>query len=176
MRATIWGMCVCFLMAAVMSPVSACDADANRQAALAPTLASYSSPDERFDAQHAVRKINEIRRQAGLHALTMNLELSIAAQQHAADLARRDDISHYGADGSTPVTRVAATGYDAVETGENVATGQRHLEDVLAGWLESESHRATLLSRNALDIGLALVYDPDTTYRTFWTMVVAEPF
>lgn len=175
MRATVWAFCVCVLTVAAMSPVAACDLG-EPHGALAPTLASYASPADRFDVQIAVGRINDLRREAGLPALRLSRELSDAAQHHAVDLARRDDISHYGADGSTPVTRVARTGYDAVQTGENIATGQRSLDEVLVGWMNSETHRDTLLSRNAVDIGLALVYDPNTTYRTFWTMVVAEPF
>jgi len=92
------------------------------------------------------------------------------------DLARLDDVSHYGTDGSSPVDRVFKAGYSGVMTGENVSAGQRDLDEVLDGWLKSSSHRKTLLMKEAQHVGVALAYDPKTTYRTFWTLVIAEPF
>lgn len=136
----------------------------------------YTPPADRLDPQIALARINQVRAAAGLRPLTLDPSLAEAAKAHAADLAARDAISHYGRDGSTPDKRVAATGYDAVITGENVATGQRDFDEVLDGWLDSESHRRTLLLPEAVHTGLALVYNPKASYRTFWTMVVAEPF
>ncbi len=136
----------------------------------------YQPPSSRLDPYAALSKINELRVANGVRPLALDPLLAEAAHAHAADLAKRDAISHYGANGSTPVTRVAATGYDAVLTGENVATGYRHFDEVLDGWLHSPSHRKTLLLPDAAHVGLALVYDRSASSRTFWTMVVAEPF
>lgn len=140
------------------------------------THASYVPPSDRLDPFAALEKINALRAAEGLGPVALDPLLTRAAAVQAEDLAARDDISHFGADGSNPVTRVAATGYDAMLVGENVSTGQRDLDEVLAGWMHSESHRKTLMMPEALHVGLALVYDPKTSYRTFWTMVIAEPF
>lgn len=137
---------------------------------------AYVAPGDRLDPYAALDKINRFRAARGASPLAFDAALATAAHAHAADLAARDTISHYGADGSTPVDRVSAAGYDAIVTGENVATGQRRFEEVLDGWIESDGHRKTLLHPTAVHVGLALVYNPEASSRTFWTMVVAEPF
>ena len=171
----VWAIVIITLAASATTRTMACDA--RPQQTVTPILAaSYQSPAQRFDVAAAVVAINDIRRREGVSPLSLSEELMIAAEAYSRELSHRDELSHYGADGSTPMTRVAATGYDAVLTGENLASGQRKFDDVLSGWLSSPSHRRTLLQENVSDIGLALAYDPDTAYRTFWTMVVAEPF
>ena len=182
MRAFLWGIFLVAAMAGNASLVLASDESDTRTAtAISPVKASftpahYIPPGNRLDPQAALEKINALRQAHGAAPLTLDPALNQAAVIHAEDLASRDAISHYGRDGSTPVTRVAATGYDAVLTGENVATGQRRFDDVLDGWFHSDSHRTTLLLPDAVHVGLALVYNPDSSSRTFWTMVVAEPF
>ena len=138
--------------------------------------AAFTAPSERLDVREAVKKINAIRKSKGLRAVKVDPALMTAALVHAKDLARIDDVSHYGTDGSSPVDRVSRAGYSGVMTGENVSAGQRDLDEVLEGWLNSRSHRKTLLMREARHMGVALAYDPDTTFRTFWTLVLAEPF
>lgn len=140
------------------------------------TLAIPPHGNQRLQPERALAAINAVRAQNGLTPLSLDPTLTRAAYDHARELAARDDISHYGVNGSTPVTRVAAAGYSAVTTGENLAIGQRRFDDVLEGWLASPSHRRTIMQETVQHAGLALVEDPDTTYRTFWAMVVAEPF
>ena len=171
----LWAIVIVVLATAPNSWVMACDAP-HQQTVTPIQAASYQSPAQRFDIAAAVAAINDVRRREGVNPLSLSQELTIAAEAYSRELAHRNELSHYGADGSTPVTRVAATGYDAIMTGENLASGQRQFDDVLSGWLASPSHRRTLLQEDVSDIGLALAYDPDTMYRTFWTMVVAEPF
>ncbi len=179
MRAAFWGFAIVCAMAAAASPLSAEEASNTGAVGVQPASyisPSYTAPSKRLDPEIALQKINAFRAASGLPALVLDPALTQAASAHAADLAARDAISHYGADGSTPVTRVASTGYDAIVTGENVATGQRHFDEVLDGWIDSESHRKTLLAPTVIHAGLALVYNPKASSRTFWTMVVAEPF
>ena len=135
-----------------------------------------AAANQRLKPVEALEAINRVRAEAGLAPLSLDASLTRAAYAHAEELARRDDISHYGVNGSTPVTRVAATGYSAVTTGENLAIGQRRFEDVLDMWLASPSPRETLMQGSVKHAGRALVEDASTTYRTFWAMVVAEPF
>jgi uncharacterized protein YkwD len=57
-------------------------------------------------------------------------------------------------------------------TAENVGTGQRSLSEVFKGWQQSPGHNANLLLSDAREMGIALVVDPDTEYKTFWTLVL----
>jgi uncharacterized protein YkwD len=116
--------------------------------------------------------INQYRHEKGLKPLKLNAELTDAAKEHSRDLAKWDRISHYGSDGSNPWDRVKRTGYKPRLAAENVGTGQVSFEEVLRGWKESPGHNKNLLLSDARDMGLALVQDPKTEFKSFWTLVI----
>lgn len=129
----------------------------------------------RLDAEHARQLINEYRKKHGLKPLRLSPELTNAAKAHSRDLARWDRISHYGSDGSNPWDRVKRSGYDARLAAENVGTGQASFEEVLKGWKASPGHNKNLLMADAEHMGIALVQDPKTEFKTFWTLVLGAP-
>ena len=102
----------------------------------------------------------------------LNAALTEAAKLHSRDLAKWDRISHYGSDGSNPWDRVKRVGYKAKVAAENVGTGQASVEEVLKGWEASPGHNKNLLLRDAEHMGIALVQDPRTEFKTFWTLLV----
>lgn len=118
--------------------------------------------------------INAYRHTKGLKPLALNVELTNAAKAHARDLARWDRISHFGSDGSNPWDRVKRTGYNARVAAENVGTGQASFEEVLQGWKDSPSHNKNLLMRDANHMGVALVQDPKTEFKSFWALVLGS--
>jgi uncharacterized protein YkwD len=119
--------------------------------------------------------INTYRKKHGLKSLKLNAELTEAAKAHSRDLAKWDRISHYGSDGSNPWDRVKRTGYKARLTAENVGTGQINFNEVMKGWEESPGHNKNLLTPDGADMGIALVQDPHTEFKSFWTLVIASP-
>lgn len=119
--------------------------------------------------------INAYRKKYGLKPLKLNAELTEAAKAHSSDLAKWDRISHYGSDGSNPWDRVKRTGYRARLTAENVGTGQVNFNEVMKGWEESPGHNKNLLTPDATSMGIALVQDPHTEFKSFWTLVIAAP-
>ncbi len=127
------------------------------------------------DAAQALQLINAYRAQKGLKPLQLSAELEQAALAHSKDLAKSDRISHYGSDGSDTWDRVKRTGYEARLTAENVGTGQRSLGEVFRGWQNSPDHNANLLLADADEMGIAMVYAPDTQFKTFWTLVLGSP-
>jgi uncharacterized protein YkwD len=129
----------------------------------------------RLDPEKARELINAYRRQQRLKPLKLNIELTTAAKAHSKDLARWDRISHYGSDGSNPSDRVKRSGYDARLAAENVGTGQTTFEEVLKAWQASPGHNKNLLLRDAEHMGVALVQDSKTEFKTFWTLVVGAP-
>jgi uncharacterized protein YkwD len=137
---------------------------------------SYSPQRERLDVAAALQLVNAARAENGLGVLVLDNALSAAAASHAEDLARREIMSHYGEDGSSPYERVEASGYQAVSIGENVSVGQRSAAEAISAWLASAPHRRTLLMPEARDMGIALFEDPTSRFRTYWALVVAEPF
>lgn len=133
----------------------------------------YSSTS--LNAEMARDIINGYRKQHGLKPLKLNPELTEAAKAHSRDLAKFDRISHYGSDGSNPWDRVKRTGYKARLTAENVGTGQINFNEVMKGWEESPGHNKNLLTSDGVHMGIALVQDPHTEFKSFWTLVIASP-
>jgi len=123
----------------------------------------------------ALKIINDYRREQGLKPLALDAELTAAAKSHSRDLAKWDRISHYGSDGSNPWDRVKRTGYRARLAAENVGTGQIDFQEVMRGWKTSPGHNKNLLLADATHMGIALVQDPKTEFKSFWTLVIGAP-
>ncbi len=125
-----------------------------------------------LDVNRARDVINAYRKQNGLKPLTINTELTAAAKAHARDLAKWDRISHYGSDGSNPWDRVKRAGYNAKVAAENVGTGQVNFDEVFKGWQESPGHNRNLLMGDVDNMGIALVQEPKTEFKTFWVLAL----
>ena len=128
-----------------------------------------------LNAEMARDLINAYRKEKGLKALRLSPELTEAAKGHSRDLAKWDRISHYGSDGSNPWDRVKRAGYKARLAAENVGTGQVDFGEVMRGWKDSPGHNKNLLLPDADHMGIALVQDPKTEFKSFWTMVIGAP-
>jgi uncharacterized protein YkwD len=138
-------------------------------------LATRDYTATRLDAEKARDLVNSFRRQNGLRPLKLQPAITEAARSHARDLAKWDRISHFGSDGSNPWDRVKRAGYNARLAAENVGTGQVTIEEVMKGWEASPGHKKNLLLPEAEHMGIALVQDPKTEFKTFWTLVIASP-
>lgn len=126
----------------------------------------------RLNVEMARDIINQYRKDNGLKPLVISSELTAAAKSHSRDLAKWDRISHYGSDGSNPWDRVKRSGFKPRLAAENVGTGQSTFEEVMKGWKKSPGHNKNLLLSDARQMGLALVYDPKTEFKSFWTLVI----
>jgi len=133
-----------------------------------------TEPDA-LDYDKALSDLNAYRVSKGLTALVYNEKLNMASEVHARDIAAAGIISHTGTDGSGHGDRVQRQGYYFTIAGENVATGQLSWEDAFDGWKKSPGHNENLLRDDVSEFGLALVYEPTTTYSTYWAMLVAHP-
>ena len=139
------------------------------------TRAATDFEHARLNTEEALALINGYRKAHGLGTVKLHTKLVQAAKSHSSDLAKFDRISHFGSDGSNPWERVQRAGYSARLAAENVGTGQTSLEEVMKGWRESESHNKNLLLKGAKHMGIALVRDPKTQFKTFWTLVLGAP-
>lgn len=134
-----------------------------------------SSPPTPLDMNIALSDFNAYRAQMGLNPVKYSEKLNIASELHAADMAVGGDASHSGTDGSTHSERVKRQAYYFSIVAENVASGQKSWEKVFDAWQKSPGHNANLLLPDVTDFGVALVYDPDSAYQTYWAMLVATP-
>jgi uncharacterized protein YkwD len=138
-------------------------------------LAERDYTATRLDAERARDLVNAYRKEKGLRPLKLQPALTEAARAHSRDLAKWDRISHFGSDGSNPWDRVKRAGYHARLAAENVGTGQITIDEVMKGWKASPGHNKNLLLADAEHMGVALVQEPKTEFKTFWTLVIASP-
>jgi uncharacterized protein YkwD len=115
--------------------------------AAGPVTTVPSSPGVDLDASLATLLAlhNQERARASLPPLSPSPVLAAAAQRHAADMARRQWMSHRGADFSSPSRRVERAGYSFAAMGENVAAGQTTPEEAMRAWMHSPGHRHNVL-------------------------------
>ena len=107
---------------------------------------------------------------AGASALVWNNTLVLAAKGHSADMAQKNYFSHTSQDGRTAGQRITAAGYDWSTYGENIAAGQRTVEQVMNGWISSPGHCQNLMNPNFRDVAVACVRNDSAYYRLYWTM------
>jgi hypothetical protein len=113
--------------------------------------------------QDVVAAINNYRAQNGLPALKVNTLLIQAAQAHSIDMACNQSFTHNGSNGSTPASRVAATGYSASGVTENVYGSYPPLDGpgVVAWWATDQTdtrHKDNLLTTKYSEIGVGYAF------------------
>ncbi|KAI9016689.1 hypothetical protein DFJ74DRAFT_757670 [Hyaloraphidium curvatum] len=101
--------------------------------------------------------VNDARAKAGVAPLGFAPGLQEVAQRVAWDLYNTRTVSHFGSDGSNPLTRLAPLGYAKI--GENVAGGQTTIEWAMDSFMGSPGHRKTLLDPAFTCMGSAKVGD-----------------
>ncbi|RUM67736.1 MAG: hypothetical protein DSZ07_08190 [Sulfurovum sp.] len=115
-------------------------------------------------------------------ALTWNNELYASAYEHSNDLATSDTFSHDGSGTASDVTgsnngnvshfndRIRANGYtDYTLIGENIAGGLESIDLAVDAWLKSPAHCTNIMESEFKEIGVAVVANPDSIYKIYWT-------
>lgn len=107
--------------------------------------------------------------------LAFSTVLTAAASLHSLDMAERGRLGHDGSDGSVSGDRVTRAGYAWQGSGENVAAGQPDAAAVVAAWLSSPGHCATLMESKFTETGIAFALAPGKNPDVYWTQVFAAP-
>lgn len=100
--------------------------------------------------------VNTDRVSIGLPALTVNEQLTQAAQAKVKDMAEKNYFAHTSPDGKTPWNFIDEAGYSYHYAGENLAIRFTNTEDEHAAWMASPTHRANILSNKYLETGIAV--------------------
>jgi uncharacterized protein YkwD len=100
---------------------------------------------------------NQERKDADQRPLTLNAQLTKAAQAYAEYLAESGEFSHTAK--GTMRSRVKDAGYDPRAVGENIASGQTSAAEVVKEWLESKTHKENILREDFADVGFGLAID-----------------
>lgn len=115
-------------------------------------------------------EVNALRRKAGAPELRMNAALQKAAQAHAQDMLDRGFFAHKSPSNTTVRERATKAGYKWRNIGENIAEGQRSVDEVVQTWWDSPGHRRNMLEPKFREIGIGLVTGKtrDGEYRVIW--------
>lgn len=134
-------------------------------------------------AAQVLALINAERARGGCSALTTDQKLTAAAQSHSRDMASNNFFDHRGSTGSMVGDRVTAVSYSWRSVGENIAAGYGDAAEVVAGWMASPGHRASILNCAYVHTGIGYLHDPndgkladgDGPYYRYWTQVFGAP-
>jgi uncharacterized protein YkwD len=132
-------------------------------------LPSLAADQDTTSIARVLELTNLERSKAGIPALSLNGELSNAAQMYSTVLAESDCFAHTCGPVPDFGDRLTQAGYTGMAAaGENIAAGYRTPEDVIQGWMNSPGHRANLLSSSYTEIGIG-VATGGGKYGIFWT-------
>lgn len=124
--------------------------------------------------------LNAVRRKNGLGELERNEQLAEAATAHTMDMVERKYFAHVSPDGTGLTKWIRGTGYipesGGWKAGENIgwaARGAAQPARLVAGWMDSPTHRDNILDGDFVHIGLGVAHGvpekgakPGATYTT----------
>ncbi|WP_019413620.1 SafA/ExsA family spore coat assembly protein [Paenisporosarcina sp. TG20] len=119
--------------------------------------------------QEVTRLVNVERANAGLPALKNDWELARVAEFKSQDMRDKKYFSHTSPTYGSPFTMMKNFGITYRSAGENIAQGQRNAAEVVQAWMNSEGHKANILSRNFTHIGVGYVQDGN-----YWTQMFIQ--
>ena len=111
------------------------------------------------DEQEVFDLINAKRVANGLSALKINDELQNVARIKAQDMVNNNYFSHTSPTYGSPFDMIKSFGISYKTAGENIAGNSSNSAAVNA-WMNSEGHRANILSNNYNYTGVAVVNSP----------------
>jgi uncharacterized protein YkwD len=115
-------------------------------------------------------RINAFRQQNGLARVTLSQPLGAAATLKSRDMASQNYFAHVSPGGLDPRDILDQVGYPAnTSYGENLASGNSGASATFEQWLNSPSHRSTMLGGQFTAVGIGVAYDPDSRYGWYWT-------
>lgn len=124
--------------------------------------------DETYIKQ-VLELVNEERSKAGVLPLESSKELNEAAMTRAKELAQV--FSHTRPDGRDSFTVLTEAGIVYSSAGENIASGQSTPEEVMESWMNSDGHRANILSDKYTQTGIGYY---TANGKSYWTQLFVK--
>lgn len=116
--------------------------------------------------EEVVRLVNVERAKEGLSPLTIDWELSRVAKYKSQDMHDKNYFSHTSPTYGSPFDMMKKFGISYTAAGENIAKGQKTAAEVVKAWMNSEGHRANIMSSKYTHIGVGYVADGN-----YWTQM-----
>lgn len=121
--------------------------------------------------QEVLDLVNQERAAAGLAPLTLDEKLNEAAKVRAQEIT--SNFSHTRPDGTAPFTVLQEYGCSYMTAGENIAAGQSTPAKVVESWMNSEGHRANILSPDFSKLGVGYC-QVDSGYNHYWVQLFTD--
>lgn len=107
--------------------------------------------------QQVARLVNAARSRSGLPALALRAELCRFARVKSQDMLENGYFSHTSPTYGSPFAMMQSFGVAYAHAGENIAMGYSSPEAVFNAWMQSQSHRANILSASYSALGVGYV-------------------
>jgi uncharacterized protein YkwD len=170
MRRIIMNSTICLLLGALISGCASVEPPQGQPA----FYDNLSRGDVQLNVPAAISLISDYRRKNGLPPLVADPKLQAMAEEQARAMARQNKVTH-DPGGRNFTKRLKASGFDAQRAAENVGAGYHTMAEAFSGWRDSLSHNKNMLLPGATRVGIATAYAPNSKYKVFWALVLAEP-
>ncbi|NLJ58003.1 MAG: hypothetical protein GX339_04060 [Tissierellia bacterium] len=117
--------------------------------------------------QKVAELVNIERQKVGLAPLTLDSAISNVARAKSKDMSDNNYFAHQSPTYGSAGNMLTQFGVKWSAWGENIAAGQSTPEAVVRAWMNSESHKANILSPNFSKIGVGYV----NSGRPYWTQM-----
>ncbi len=123
--------------------------------------------------QQLIELINQARADVGRAALTVNPQLTAAAQGHSLDMACNDFLKHSGSDETWTGDRLIRAGYTSTYYLEVLAIGLPG--DAMNQWKVDPISWDSILNSRVNEIGVGYVFVRTSSYGGYWTVNMGRP-
>jgi uncharacterized protein YkwD len=123
--------------------------------------------------QTLIDLVNQARADVGREALTVNMQLTTAAQGHSLDMACNNFLEHSGSDGTWVGDRLVQAGYPHSYYLELLAIGLP--QDAMNQWRADKTPWEGLINSRVTEIGVGYVYSKFSAYGGYWTVDMGGP-
>lgn len=127
-----------------------------------------------FSGSSLLQYTNNYRSKSGEVGLTINAQLTAAAQAKANDMVSRNYWSHTSPTGESPWDFITVSQYSYQQAGENLAYGFSNASNTVTGWMNSPEHRGNILNANYSEVGFGIASSPNYQSKGPEIIVVAE--
>ena len=121
-------------------------------------------------ADDMAETISRYRQEHGLSTVKTDPQLTAIAERQAQAMAATGIMDHSVAGSFRSRIAGARTGAAA----ENIAVGSKSWPETFRMWQKSPGHNANLLQSEADSVGVAVVRNEQTRWKTYWAMVIAD--
>jgi uncharacterized protein YkwD len=136
---------------------------------------NLAQPGARLNEANARDMINGYRASQNVPQVKLNSSLNTLARSYAAALATNARTATSVRPDGRLKARLVSVGYNAADVNESVTAGYHTFAEAFSGWRDSGPHRKVMLMSNATEMGIAAAYAPNTKYKVYWVLIMAQP-